>query len=128
MIIVFRYKQEQSSDFALFIYSADNGKTVCNKAVSEHGDYQKIAHISPAGNVRFYDNISISTFGLREIYKTARKMKKSFIKNFEHLPTNRQYEEILDNIPHNVYRDFINNALPISKILPVMRAYYYTVA
>ncbi len=125
---MFCHEQEQSSDFALFVYSAGNGKTVCNKAISEYGDYQKIAHISPAGNVKFYNDISIPVSELHTIHKIARKMKKSFVKKFEHLPTDKQYEEILENIPYNIYRNFINNPLPIVELLPEMRKYYYTVA
>lgn len=32
--------------FELFMGCLGNGVTVCNKAVTEHGDYKKIAHIS----------------------------------------------------------------------------------
>lgn len=41
-------------NFDLFLGCLGNGITVCNKAVSEHGDYKRVAHISPAGNVRLY--------------------------------------------------------------------------
>lgn len=40
--------------FELFMGSLGNGLTVCNKAAMEHGDYKQIAHISPAGNIKWY--------------------------------------------------------------------------
>lgn len=41
-------------NFELFMCCQGNGLTVCNKAVEEHGDYKQIAHISPAGNIKWY--------------------------------------------------------------------------
>ena len=38
--------------FELFCGCLGNGTTVCNKAVTENGDYKKIAHISEGGNIR----------------------------------------------------------------------------
>lgn len=40
--------------FDLFVGYFGNGATVCNKAVHDHGDYKKIAHISPAGNIKLF--------------------------------------------------------------------------
>lgn len=40
--------------FELFMGCLGNGITVCNKAVIEDGDYKKVAHISPEGNVTWY--------------------------------------------------------------------------
>ena len=46
--------------FDLFMGCLGNGLTVCNKAVMENGDYKMVAHISPAGNIKFYvSSISI---------------------------------------------------------------------
>lgn len=42
------------ANFELFMCCMGNGLTVCNKAVMEHGDYKQIAHISPAGNIKWY--------------------------------------------------------------------------
>lgn len=39
-------------------YSQGNGLTVCDKARPlEHGDYCKIAHISPDRTVTYYENV-----------------------------------------------------------------------
>lgn len=40
--------------FELFMCRMGNGTTVSNKAVTEHGDYQQIAHISEHGVIKFY--------------------------------------------------------------------------
>lgn len=40
--------------FELFMGCLGNGITVCNKAVMEYGDYKKVAHISPEGEVTWY--------------------------------------------------------------------------
>ena len=42
------------ADFELFIGYLGNGATVCNKAVQENGDYKMVAHISVAGNIKYY--------------------------------------------------------------------------
>ena len=42
------------ANFELFMCCLGNGLTVCNKAVMEHNDYKQIAHISPAGNIKWY--------------------------------------------------------------------------
>lgn len=40
--------------FELFMCCLGNGITVCNKAVTENGDYKIIAHISNKGEVKWY--------------------------------------------------------------------------
>lgn len=40
--------------FELFMGCLGNGVTVCNKAVTEHGDYKTIAHISEHGHIKLY--------------------------------------------------------------------------
>ena len=54
--------------FELFCGCLGNGTTVCNKAVTENGDYKKIAHISEGGNIRLY---------VDESYIPAAEMKKN---------------------------------------------------
>ena len=38
-----------AAKFELWFGCLGNGTTVCNKAVTENGDYKKIAHISEGG-------------------------------------------------------------------------------
>ena len=45
-------------NFELFMGCLGHGLTVCNKAVMEHNDYKQIAHISPAGNIKWYIPVS----------------------------------------------------------------------
>lgn len=40
--------------FDLFIGFFGNGATVYNKAVAEHGDYKKVAHIAECGKITWY--------------------------------------------------------------------------
>lgn len=65
--------------FELFMGSLGNGLTVCNKAVMEHGDYKQIAHISPAGNIKWYIPIkSVPGDALLRIEHTADAMCHNF--------------------------------------------------
>lgn len=43
-----------AKNFELFMCCMGNGTTVCNKAVTEHGDYKQVAHISEHGHVEFF--------------------------------------------------------------------------
>ena len=47
-------KRRAARRFELFMGCLGNGITVCNKAVMEHGDYKKVAHISEQGEVKWY--------------------------------------------------------------------------
>ena len=40
--------------FDLFIGFFGNGATVYNKAVAEHGDYKKVAHIAECGKITWF--------------------------------------------------------------------------
>lgn len=62
-------------DFELFMGCLGNGITWCNKAVEEHGDYKKIAHISTMGNIKFYVNENyIPQDALDTIRENARRI------------------------------------------------------
>ena len=43
-----------NKNFELFGAYLGNGITLCNKAVTENGDYKTIGHISNAGRIKFY--------------------------------------------------------------------------
>lgn len=65
--------------FELFMGSLGNGLTVCNKAVMEHGDYKQIAHVSPAGNIKWYIPVeSVPGDALLRIEHTADAMYHNF--------------------------------------------------
>ena len=65
--------------FELFMGCLGNGLTVCNKAVMEHGDYKQIAHISPAGNIKWYIPVEfVPGYALLRIEHTADTMYHNF--------------------------------------------------
>lgn len=65
--------------FELFMGCLGNGLTVCNKAVMEHGDYKQIAHVSPAGNIKWYVPVeSVPGDALFLIEHTADTMYHNF--------------------------------------------------
>lgn len=66
-----------TKNFELFIGYLGNGATVCNSAVYEHGDYKTIAHISNAGNIKFYVAPDyIPAEAMQKIQETAEEHKK----------------------------------------------------
>lgn len=69
--------------FELFMCCMGNGTTVCNKAVTEHGDYKQIAHISEHGVIKFYvskNNIPIAE--LDRILSVAEADKRKFLEKW----------------------------------------------
>lgn len=74
--------------------------TVCNRAVTQNGDYKIIAHISECGNVQYRENKNTMPFYVvKSIENMAAKEKKRYRDNFISLPKDRQYEIILDSLP-----------------------------
>ena len=69
--------------FELFMCSMGNGTTVCNKAVTEQGDYKTIAHISEHGNIKLYvsDNY-IPTDAMQKIKSVAAESKERFLESW----------------------------------------------
>ena len=60
-----------------------NGTTVCNKAVLEHGDYKKIAHISYHGVVKLYVPESyIPAEAMQTIKNVAAKAREKFMEQW----------------------------------------------
>lgn len=109
------------------ICSLGNGLTVCNKAVTESGDYKHIAHISPAGNVRFYVPASyIPATDMDRIRAAARRNKAEFSRRFELLTVAAQYEKILDALPISALLEHLRDPRSIPEKLPELREYYYT--
>lgn len=88
------------SNFKLFMGELGNGVTVCNSAVMEHGDYKQIAHISPAGNIKYYVPVlSIPGDALLRIEHTAGAMYENFKRDLERETVARPgevYERMLD--------------------------------
>ncbi len=113
--------------FDLFLGCLGNGITVCNKAVLENGDYKRVAHISPAGNVRFYAPASyIPAADMDRIHAAASRNKAEFAQHFELLPDAAQYEKILDALPIYDLLKACSDKRPLTEKLPELREYYYT--
>lgn len=115
--------------FELFCGCFGNGTTVCNKAVTENGDYKKIAHISEGGNIRLYVAESyIPAAEMKKIKAMANRVKTEFMKRFKTLPEVEQYGKILDRVQHQKFMEFVGDKRPLAEKLPSMRKYFYTIA
>lgn len=115
--------------FELFCGCFGNGTTVCNKAITENGDYKKIAHISEGGNIRLYVAESyIPAEAMEKIKAMANRDKAEYMKRFESLPGVEQYGKILDRVPQQKFMEFVGDKRLLAEKLPSMREYFYTIA
>ena len=115
--------------FDLGMYHLGNGTTVCNRAVKEHGDYKYIAHISAAGNIKFYvPEDYIPQEDMQIIRRIAEMDGKKFREDFEKLNKYKQYEAILDRLPHEKFIEALSNRKPFDDRLAELREYYYSIA
>lgn len=102
------------ANFELFMGELGNGLTVCNKAVEEHGDYKQIAHISPAGNIKWYVPIGyVPGPALLRIEHVADAMYHNYKDALERdiaadMP--RMYYRMLDVLPTSALLDFLKDA------------------
>lgn len=97
--------------FELFMGCLGNGLTVCNKAVEEHGDYKQIAHISPAGNIKWYIPVeSVPGDVLLRIEHAADAMYHNFKSSLE--------RDISADKARTYFR--MLNALSVSELLTFM--------
>ena len=102
------------ANFELFMGCLGNGLTMCNKAVMEHNDYKQIAHISPAGNIKWYIPVSsVPGPDLLRIEHTADAMYHNFKSALEReLAADdermiwRTYWRMMDALPYDVMRRF----------------------
>lgn len=116
-------------NFDLFLGCLGNGITVCNKAVLEYGDYKRVAHISPAGNISLYVSPDyIPAADMEKIRAAASRSKAEFLQRFELLPDAVQYEKILDALPTSALLEYFRDCRSIPEKLPAMREYYYSIA
>ena len=111
-----------SENFELFAGCLGNGTTICNKAVTEHGDYKTVAHISDV------DESYIPPDAMERIKAWAASDKGKFQKNFESLPKIEQYGRILDSLSLSRLVEAITDKKPLAEKLPKLREYYYTIA
>ena len=105
--------------FELFIGYLGNGATVCNKAVCENGDYKQIAHISEAGNIKYYVPVDYipgdALLRIEHLADTHRENTKQRLdreltatqKWQRNHSFSRILEEVLDCLPFSQTHDFI---------------------
>ena len=92
----------------------------------EHGDYKTIAHISNAGNIKFYVNESyIPESDMEKIKKAAEHNRETFRKNFEMLSDIQQYGKIIDELPIQKFVENHKDNRTLEEKLPELREYYY---
>lgn len=72
-----------ADQFDLFLGHLGNGTIACNKAVYEHGDYKKIAHISEHGVIEWYvSKDSVPEDAIHNIQNVAAWSKEKFMKEW----------------------------------------------
>lgn len=87
----------QAQKFELFMGCLGNGITVCNKAVMEHGDFKKVCHISPEGQINWYVAEDCPPPADKErIMAAAQREKEKYQVWFSSLPEWKQREIELD--------------------------------
>lgn len=80
-----------------------NGITVCNKAIMEHGDYKRIAHIAECGKITWYANpSSVPCDELLKIEHCADVQRVKWENWLDSMSTAQQYEKLLDAVPTNI--------------------------
>ena len=83
--------------FELFMGCLGNGVTVCNKAVTEHGDYKKVAHISEHGVIKFYvPEDYIPSDAMQRIISTTEARKTEFLQKWNEKTDLQKYSYMLD--------------------------------
>lgn len=106
--------------FELFIGYFGNGATVCNSAVYEHGDYKKIAYISPAGNIKLFVRPGyIPADAMQKINNIAMDHKNKTLQRLNIALTIDRYDfeynfsrimnEISNHTPYRNYIELIDN-------------------
>ena len=93
--------------FELFMGCLENGITVCNKAVTENGDYKMIAHIRETGKIKWYVNPASYVPGdaLLKIEHAANVQAEKWETWFSSMPEIKQYEFLLDRVPHSDFME-----------------------
>lgn len=95
--------------YDLMFCSLGNGLTVCNRSSVENGDYKNVAHISPAGNITWYEKPGqIPGADLLRIEHNAHTMEANFSAWLDGMPEIRQYDYLLDRAPAAVLLECLN--------------------
>ena len=116
--------------FELFMGYLGNGITVCNKAVTENGDYKKIAHIAECGKIHWYVCLDQYVPGneLLKIEHAANVQSERWNKWLMSIPMMQQYAYLLNRVPHADFMHIMRMDSSIwDKIQYLKQAYYNTI-
>lgn len=115
-------------NFELFAGCLGNGTTYCNKAVEEHGDYKKIAHVSEQGNIRWYTSIeSVPADALLRIEHDADAQRANFLNKLNAMPIIKQYGYMLDNAPIGVMLEITSSDMTLNEKVAMLKTKLYNV-
>lgn len=112
--------------FDLFIGFFGNGATVYNKAVAEHGDYKKVAHIAECGKITWCaETGTVPGKDLLRIEHTADAMSSNWEHSLDLLSLRQQYEKLADMIPESAYFYISNSNSDLDGKIKAMKDYIY---
>lgn len=74
-----------------------NGATCYDISRMVHCDHPIVAHISPAGNIRYYEEPDAAS--REKIERTAAEHRASFIEKFFANPIREQFRLVIDGVP-----------------------------
>lgn len=90
-------KMSHGDNFDLFFCCLGNGTTVCNKSITEHGDYKKIAHISEHGHIILYVSENyIPQKAMEKIQNVAESDKQKFLCDWNKKDCFQKYLYMMD--------------------------------
>lgn len=86
-----------TKNFELFMGCLGNGTTICNKAVTEQGDYKTIGHISEHGNIKLYVSTDyIPSEAMEKIQEVADVHKQKFLKMWNKKDYMQKWEYMME--------------------------------
>lgn len=83
--------------FDLFVGCLGNGTIVSNMAITEFGDYKRVAHISEHGHIKFYVSENyIPVEAMKRIKEIAEADKQRFLKEWNKKDYLDKWEYMMD--------------------------------
>lgn len=114
--------------FELFAGCLGNGTMYCNKAIEEHGDYKKIAHVSERGDIRWYVSAeNVPANALLRIEHDADAQRANFLNKLNAMPIIKQYGYMLDNAPIGVMLEVTSSDMTLNERVAMLKTKLYNV-
>ena len=103
-------KNKGKRRFELFLCCLGNGITVCNKAVTEHGDYKMVAHIRDCGKIKWYVNPDTYVPGpdRETVERQAAGQKAKWEEWFSSMTQPQQYAYLMDHVPYRAFMEIVH--------------------